>query len=76
MAERMAGVNGLELCHETFGEASGRPLLLIMGLGSPMIWWDEQFCENLAAQGFYVIRYDNRDTGKSTRMHGRCARST
>jgi pimeloyl-ACP methyl ester carboxylesterase len=71
MAERVARVNGVELCHETFGDTGGRPLLLVMGLGAPMIWWDEEFCESLVAQGFYVIRFDNRDAGRSSRMHGR-----
>lgn len=71
MAERLAEVNGVELCHETFGDASGRPLLLVMGLGAPMIWWDEEFCESLATQGFHVIRFDNRDAGRSSRMRGR-----
>jgi pimeloyl-ACP methyl ester carboxylesterase len=71
MAEQLAEVNGVELCYETFGDAGGRPLLLVMGLGAPMIWWDEEFCENLATQGFRVIRFDNRDAGRSSRMHGR-----
>ena len=71
MAERVTEVGGVELCHETFGDAGGRPLLLVMGLGAPMIWWDEEFCETLAAQGFYVVRFDNRDSGRSSRMRGR-----
>ncbi|GAB3135871.1 alpha/beta hydrolase [Amycolatopsis stemonae] len=71
MAERVAAVGDVELCFETFGDAGGRPLLLVMGLGAPMIWWDEDFCETLAAQGFYVIRFDNRDSGRSSRMRGR-----
>jgi pimeloyl-ACP methyl ester carboxylesterase len=71
MAERVAEVGGIELCHETFGDAAARPLLLVMGLGAPMIWWDDEFCESLAAQGFHVIRYDNRDAGRSSRMRGR-----
>jgi pimeloyl-ACP methyl ester carboxylesterase len=71
VTERLAKVNGIELCHETFGEPDGRPLLLVMGLGAPMIWWDEEFCETLAAQGFRVIRFDNRDAGRSSRMRGR-----
>ncbi|MFG1639115.1 alpha/beta fold hydrolase [Amycolatopsis sp. NPDC049252] len=70
MAEHVTEVNGITLCHETFGDAGGRPLLLVMGLGAPMIWWDEEFCESLAAQGFYVIRFDNRDAGRSSRMRG------
>jgi pimeloyl-ACP methyl ester carboxylesterase len=71
MAETMARVNGVVLCYETFGDRSGRPLLLIMGLGGPMIWWDDEFCEALAERGFFVIRFDNRDSGKSSRMRGR-----
>ena len=70
MTESLVKVNGIELCHETFGDPADRPLLLIMGLGAPMIWWDEEFCETLAAQGFYVIRYDNRDAGRSSGMTG------
>jgi pimeloyl-ACP methyl ester carboxylesterase len=71
MAEHVVAVNGVELCHETFGDEGGRPLLLVMGLGAPMIWWDEEFCEALAARGFRVIRFDNRDSGRSSRLHGR-----
>ncbi len=71
MPETIAAVNGIELCHETFGSPDGRPLLMIMGLASQMIWWDEELCENLAAEGFYVIRYDNRDAGRSSRLSGR-----
>ncbi|MEV6909641.1 alpha/beta hydrolase [Amycolatopsis sp. NPDC051071] len=71
MPETIAEVNGIELCHETFGSPEGRPLLMIMGLASQMIWWDDELCENLAAEGFYVIRYDNRDAGRSSRLSGR-----
>ncbi|MFK0251375.1 alpha/beta fold hydrolase [Amycolatopsis azurea] len=71
MPETIAAVNGIELCHETFGSPDGRPLLMIMGLASQMIWWDDELCENLAAEGFFVIRYDNRDAGRSSRMTGR-----
>jgi len=56
----------VELATETFGEPSNPALLLIMGAMASMLWWPEQFCENLAAQGRFVIRYDNRDTGLST----------
>ncbi|WP_410655720.1 alpha/beta fold hydrolase [Amycolatopsis sp. lyj-112] len=71
MPEKIAEVNGIELCHETFGSPDGRPLLMIMGLASQMIWWDDELCEKLVAEGFYVIRYDNRDAGRSSRMAGR-----
>ncbi|HEY6876671.1 MAG TPA: alpha/beta hydrolase [Polyangiales bacterium] len=56
----------VELHYEEFGE--GEPLLLIMGIGAQMIIWEEEFCRTLAAQGFRVIRFDNRDVGMSTRM--------
>src|SRR5260370_12057557 len=60
--------NGIDIEYETFGDPKDAPLLLVMGLGAQMISWEEDFCEQLAARGFYVIRYDNRDTGLSTRM--------
>jgi pimeloyl-ACP methyl ester carboxylesterase len=60
--------NGVELCYQTFGSADDRPLLLVMGLGGPMTWWPVDLCRQLAAAGFFVIRYDNRDTGHSTRF--------
>lgn len=58
--------NGIRIEYEEFGDRSGRPLLLIMGLGAQMILWPEEFCELLAARGHRVIRFDNRDVGKST----------
>ena len=58
----------VELHYETFGDPSGRPLLLVMGLGGPLTWWPIGLCRLLAEHGFYVIRYDNRDTGLSTRF--------
>jgi pimeloyl-ACP methyl ester carboxylesterase len=64
----------VELCYQTFGDPAAEPLLLIMGLAGPMTWWDAEFCERLASKGFYVIRYDNRDTGRSTKMRGRVTR--
>ncbi len=60
--------NGLQFEYETFGDAKAPPLLLIMGLGGQMIQWPEDFCEALARGGYYVIRYDNRDVGLSTRL--------
>ena len=59
---------GIELCYQTFGDPSGRPLLLVMGLGGPMTWWPVDLCRQLVGRGFFVIRYDNRDTGHSTRL--------
>lgn len=67
--------NGVELCYQTFGDVDGEPLLLIMGLGGPMTWWDERLCRLLAERGFFVIRYDNRDTGRSSRLRGRVTRA-
>jgi pimeloyl-ACP methyl ester carboxylesterase len=64
----------VELCYQTFGDPSLEPLLLVMGLGGPMTWWDAEFCELLVGKGFHVIRFDNRDTGRSTRMRGRVTR--
>jgi pimeloyl-ACP methyl ester carboxylesterase len=63
-----AKANNIELEYETFGEASSEPLLLIMGLGAQMIAWDEEFCNMLVDKGFYVIRFDNRDIGLSTKF--------
>lgn len=61
-----ATANGIEIEYETFGEPKSSPLLLIGGLGTQLLTWDEDFCELLAARGFYVIRFDNRDAGLST----------
>lgn len=62
--------NGLQFEYETFGDASAPPLLLIMGLGGQLVQWPDTFCEALARGGYYVIRYDNRDVGLSTRLAG------
>jgi pimeloyl-ACP methyl ester carboxylesterase len=67
---QIAHANGIDLCYEVFGEASAEPMLLIMGLGAQMIHWEDDFCRQLAARGFRVIRFDNRDSGKSTKMTG------
>jgi pimeloyl-ACP methyl ester carboxylesterase len=65
MAERMIEANGVELCAEAFGDPGDPPILLIMGMSSSMIWWEEGFCRMLADGGRYVVRYDHRDTGRS-----------
>src|SRR5438552_2305030 len=67
-----ARANGIDIEYEGFGNGSGEPLLLIMGLGAQMILWDEEFCRLLAARGHRVIRFDNRDVGLSTKFdqHG------
>lgn len=61
-----AQANGIEIEYETFGDRGDRPLLLIMGLGTQMLGWDEDFCAALAARGHWVVRFDNRDVGLST----------
>jgi len=66
LAERMIEANGVELCTEPFGDPGDPPVLLVMGVGASMMWWEEGFCRRLAAEGRYVIRYDHRDTGRST----------
>jgi len=60
--------SGIDICYETFGNPDDPPVLLIMGLGGPMNWWSPTFCQMLSARGFFVIRYDNRDTGRSTKL--------
>lgn len=69
-AEKRVEANGIELVYDTFGEAADPPVLLIMGLGAQLLSWHEDFCARLAGRGFYVIRYDNRDVGLSTKMGG------
>jgi pimeloyl-ACP methyl ester carboxylesterase len=54
------------LCWQAFGAPTDPPLLLIMGLGAQMIWWEDDFCRLLAGRGYYVVRFDNRDIGRST----------
>ncbi len=58
--------NGLQFEYETFGDRAHTPLLMIMGLGMQMVAWPDGLCHKLAAQGFYVVRFDNRDIGLST----------
>jgi pimeloyl-ACP methyl ester carboxylesterase len=60
--------NRIDIEYETLGDLYQPPMLLIMGLGAQLITWDDGFCEELAARGFHVIRYDNRDSGLSTKM--------
>jgi len=68
VTEDRAPVNGLELAYETIGDPSDPPLLLVMGLGMQLIHWDRELCEQLAERGFYVIRFDNRDAGLSSKI--------
>ena len=64
----VAKANGLKIAYEQFGNPDASPLLLILGLGDQMISWDQEFCEQLAARGYRVIRFDNRDVGLSTSL--------
>ncbi len=66
--EQLAAANGIELCYQEMGDADGEPLLLVMGLATQMIAWDEGFCGLLVERGFRVIRFDNRDIGRSTKL--------
>jgi pimeloyl-ACP methyl ester carboxylesterase len=72
MAEQFCTLeNGHEVCYETFGDPGDPALLLTMGLATQMLGWHEDFCGELARRDFYVIRYDNRDVGRSQTMTGR-----
>jgi pimeloyl-ACP methyl ester carboxylesterase len=72
MAEQFCDVGrDITLCYETFGSEGDPPLLLVMGLGMQMLGWPDDFCHQLAGRGFYVIRFDNRDSGRSTHVKGR-----
>jgi pimeloyl-ACP methyl ester carboxylesterase len=70
MAELTAPANGIEIVYETFGDPADPTVLLIMGLGVQMLGWDERFCGMLAERGFHVVRFDNRDVGRSTKIEG------
>ena len=61
----MVDVHGVELCTESFGDANDPAVLLVMGIGASMLWWEEGFCRLLVDGGRFVIRYDHRDTGRS-----------
>jgi pimeloyl-ACP methyl ester carboxylesterase len=60
--------NGLSFEYDTFGDRGARPLLLVMGLGAQMILWEEDFCRALADRGHFVVRFDNRDVGLSSKL--------
>ncbi|MGY2129052.1 alpha/beta fold hydrolase [Blastococcus sp. SYSU DS0617] len=64
-----ATVGDIELAYETFGDPSDTPVLLVSGLATQMIGWADEFCAGLAAQGLFVVRFDNRDIGLSTHLH-------
>jgi pimeloyl-ACP methyl ester carboxylesterase len=67
---------GIELCYRTYGDPADEPMLLVMGLASPLTWWDPELCSMLARRGYFVITFDNRDVGRSTKVAGRVTRAT
>ena len=67
-AMSVAKANGIELEYDTVGDAAAPAVVLIMGYTQQMIAWDERFCAALAARGFYVVRFDNRDVGLSSKI--------
>ena len=66
--EKLVEANGLSLCYQTFGSPADPALILVMGLGAQMVLWEDDFCKALAERGFHVVRFDNRDIGKSSRI--------
>ncbi|MBB3523439.1 alpha/beta hydrolase [Rhizobium redzepovicii] len=66
MTERNIKFDDVEIATQAFGDPAHEPILLIMGAMASMLWWPDGFCQKLAALKYYVIRYDNRDTGRST----------
>ncbi|HEX3931392.1 MAG TPA: alpha/beta hydrolase [Nocardioides sp.] len=67
---------GVELCYRTYGDPTGEPMLLLMGLASPLNWWDPELCSMLARRGYFVVILDNRDVGRSSKVAGRVTRGT
>jgi pimeloyl-ACP methyl ester carboxylesterase len=65
---KFARASGIDIAYQVFGDKDGSPLILIMGLGSQMVLWDDEFCRQLAACGYRVVRFDNRDVGLSTKL--------
>lgn len=64
--EQLLEINGVELCVATFGDRADRAILLVAGAAASMLWWEAELCARIAASDRYVIRYDHRDTGRST----------
>lgn len=67
---RTASANGIDLAYETFGRPTDPPIILVMGLGTQMLAWPDPMCQQLAEAGYHVVRFDNRDVGLSTHLHG------
>jgi pimeloyl-ACP methyl ester carboxylesterase len=70
MAEQFCRVGDIELCYEEFGNPADPTMLLVMGLATQMVAWRPEFCAQLVAQGFHVVRFDNRDIGRSSKIKG------
>jgi len=66
--EQFCDVGEITLCYETFGDPADPTMLLVMGLGTQMVGWPEEFCRELVGEGFHVVRFDNRDIGRSSRI--------
>lgn len=66
---------GVELCYRTYGDPNDEPMLLLMGLASPLNWWDPELCTMLARRGYFVVTLDNRDVGRSSKVRGRVTRA-
>lgn len=66
--EQRYSCNGISIAADSFGDKQNPPVLLIMGLATQLIHWDEAFCRQLAAAGYWVIRFDNRDIGGSDHL--------
>jgi pimeloyl-ACP methyl ester carboxylesterase len=66
--ERLAPVNGIEIAYQEVGDPDAAPLMMVMGLGTQMLGWDEELCALLAGRGFRIVRFDNRDIGHSTML--------
>lgn len=64
--EKLVGISDVELCVETFGKPASPAVLLVDGAAASMLWWEAELCEQIAGGDRFVIRYDNRDTGRST----------
>lgn len=70
MEVRTVAANGIEIAYETFGDHTAPPIVLVMGLGTQMLAWPDEMCHGLADAGYHVVRFDNRDVGLSTHLHG------
>src|SRR3954449_3824562 len=68
MTTGAAPANGIEIFYETHGDPEGVPLLLVMGLGAQLIAWPDELVDALVDRGFFVVRYDNRDVGLSSKV--------